>query len=663
MPYLWINPAETDPVLTEEGAPFPPGGATVPVITDYYQNLISAGLLLTQDPDEVGEGGPVIPNPVGEVLSVFGRTGHVAAVAGDYSADEISYEAGTVADALDALSTGAVPSSRSVTAGAGLTGGGDLSTDRSFAVGATNTSIVVAADGIAVGFAATGTTPVGSSSGGADHRPARHDHSHEHGPQLGGALHAVATTGTNGFMSAADKTQLADHETRVDALELPEYLVAASSAALANERVLSATAPLVATPSAGALTLTAPTVVVGPVSATDNVLPRFDGTTGKLIQASGLTVDDSNNVSGMGTLASGTHTITGNLVVSGTVDGRDVSADGAALDGKVTGPASAVDNRVARFDLTTGKLIQSSVVTMDDSGNCSGLGTVACGTLTVTGNIVVSGTVDGVDVSTLATTVSGHATTLADKLTGALFGSFDNAVVRFDGTGGKTAQNSSVLIDDAGNVSGVGTLASGSQTITGNLTITGTVDGRDVSADGTTLDGHTTSIATKITGPASSLNSAIVLYNGTTGKLAKDSLVTVDSSGNITMPISATVDGVDVSTLPASIAAKADVALTSRTVSGTTDTLVLTDAGRAVDFTSLSNITVTVPNSSTVAYPTNTLIALYQLSTGQISLSPAGGVTINHPSLTTKSRAQWSVIFLRYRGSNLWVVSGDLAAV
>lgn len=37
---------------------------------------------------------------------------------------------------------------------------------------------------------------------------ARSDHVHAHGNQPGGALHAVATTGTAGFMSAADKLKL-----------------------------------------------------------------------------------------------------------------------------------------------------------------------------------------------------------------------------------------------------------------------------------------------------------------------------------------------------------------------------------------------------------------------------------------------------------------------
>lgn len=38
----------------------------------------------------------------------------------------------------------------------------------------------------------------------------------------------------------------------------------------------------------------------GPASATDNTLPRFDGTTGKLLQGSGVVVDDGNNVTTSG---------------------------------------------------------------------------------------------------------------------------------------------------------------------------------------------------------------------------------------------------------------------------------------------------------------------------------------------------------------------------
>ena len=45
--------------------------------------------------------------------------------------------------------------------------------------------------------------------------------------------------------------------------------------------------------------------VVGPSSSTDNSIARFDTTTGKLVQNSGISVDDSNNVTGMNSLSVG----------------------------------------------------------------------------------------------------------------------------------------------------------------------------------------------------------------------------------------------------------------------------------------------------------------------------------------------------------------------
>lgn len=53
---------------------------------------------------------------------------------------------------------------------------------------------------------------------------------------------------------------------------------------------------------------------------------------------------------------------------SGNVD-ADWTVAQTNIDGAVTGPASTVDNKLARFDGTTGKLIQDCLVTVDDSGS------------------------------------------------------------------------------------------------------------------------------------------------------------------------------------------------------------------------------------------------------------------------------------------------------
>ena len=60
-----------------------------------------------------------------------------------------------------------------------------------------------------------------------------------------------------------------------------------------------------------------------------------------------------------------------------------VIATKAGASGDVVGPASATDNAVARFDLTTGKIIQNSVVTIaDTTGNMAGVGTLSSGAIT-----------------------------------------------------------------------------------------------------------------------------------------------------------------------------------------------------------------------------------------------------------------------------------------
>jgi hypothetical protein len=61
---------------------------------------------------------------------------------------------------------------------------------------------------------------------------------------------------------------------------------------------------------------------------------------------------------------------TGNLPTNTTYwDLMAQQGAAGAGSGDVSGPASATDNAIARFDLTTGKLIQDSLVTVDDSGS------------------------------------------------------------------------------------------------------------------------------------------------------------------------------------------------------------------------------------------------------------------------------------------------------
>jgi len=55
-----------------------------------------------------------------------------------------------------------------------------------------------------------------------------------------------------------------------------------------------------------------------------------------------------------------------------------------SLGGDVVGPASATDNAIARFDSTTGKLLQNSVVTIGDTGAATGFTTLSASTSVTT---------------------------------------------------------------------------------------------------------------------------------------------------------------------------------------------------------------------------------------------------------------------------------------
>jgi len=115
------------------------------------------------------------------------------------------------------LSAVYVPQTRTITAGAGLTGSGDLSANRTLAVGANGDgSITVNADDIQVGVLATDA---------------------QHGNRGGGGLHLdVVTGGASGFMTGTQATQLATAVTDIS--------TALSSISTLQGRTLTTTAPL-----------------------------------------------------------------------------------------------------------------------------------------------------------------------------------------------------------------------------------------------------------------------------------------------------------------------------------------------------------------------------------------------------------------------------------
>lgn len=95
------------------------------------------------------------------------------------------------------------------------------------------------------------------------------------------------------------------------------------------------------------------------------------------------------------------------------------------------------------------------------------------------------------------------------------------------------------------------------------------------------------------------------------------------------------------------------------TSASSTYTLSLADNNDLLEFTSSSAITVSIPTEAVANFPIGSSLSILQAGTGQITVSPASGVTLNGtPGF--KSRARWSLITLIKRGSNSWLIAGDL---
>jgi hypothetical protein len=89
--------------------------------------------------------------------------------------------------------------------------------------------------------------------------------------------------------------------------------------------------------------------VVGPASATNNAVPQYDGTTGKLLK----------NGPSIGTAANNLVQLDGSAKLP-AVDGSQLTNLATATGvGDVVGPASATANALAQFDGTTGKLLKN----------------------------------------------------------------------------------------------------------------------------------------------------------------------------------------------------------------------------------------------------------------------------------------------------------------
>ena len=113
-----------------------------------------------------------------------------------------------------------------------------------------------------------------------------------------------------------------------------------------------------------------------------------DGTGGTGISVTGGPITTSGTLTITNTAPDQVVSLTAGTGISttGTYPNFTITNTSPSAGGDVVGPASATDNAVARYDTTTGKLIQSSLVLIDDTGSVTGVNALTAESLTVNNN-------------------------------------------------------------------------------------------------------------------------------------------------------------------------------------------------------------------------------------------------------------------------------------
>ena len=206
--------------------------------------------------------------------------------------------------------------------------------------------------------------------------------------------------------------------------------------------------------------------------------------------------------------------VTGNITTTGLVDGRDVAADGTKLDGIETG---ATADQTASEILTAIKTVDGTTSGLDADLLDGQEGTYYLDFTNATNlpdpqiDVALTGKVTGTGTTTLTDLGNGSisiTTELANTAVtaGSYGGSSSIPVITIDEDGRITLASTAAVLGvsdldwysanttlqlttNDGSVFNVDVHQFGELDINGNISISGTVDGRDVSVDGTKLDG------------------------------------------------------------------------------------------------------------------------------------------------------------------------------
>jgi hypothetical protein len=305
--------------------------------------------------------------------------------------------------------------------------------------------------------------------------------------------------------------------------------------------------------------------------------------------------------------------------------------------GDVSGPASSTDNALARFDGTTGKLIQNSVGILSDAGLLSGLTTVDTTNLEVTSVKALDGTAAFAIANTTGVmSIDDTKFTLQDNAD-------TTKKAQFELSGNTTATTRIYTLPNlTGSLATIGTLT---QTFSGTTTFSGatvTVGSSTATStyglgSGATASGSTKTINFGTGGLAGSITNIAI------GSVAGTSTTTVNGNfaanlaNSTNLPLSTGVTG----TLPVANGGTGTTSLTANNVilgNGTSAVQVVAPGTNGNVLTSNGTTWISQAVPSSMVYPGAGMAVSTGTAWGTSKTTPAGDVvgTTDTQTLTNK---------------------------
>ena len=358
---------------------------------------------------------------------------------------------------------------------------------------------------------------------------------------------------------------------------------------------------------------------------------------------------------------SGTVTITGDLVVQGTTTTVDAT-NLEVTDSLIYLAAEQFDTDVldigifgAYGDVQTGHLHTGLVRDASDGvwklvSNADEPTSSELDFTGVTYDTLKVGTLQGDVVGDVTGDVSGNAGTVTNGVYTTDTGTVTNTMLAGSIANNKLA-NSSITIN--------GSLVS----LGGSATIEALPSQTGHNGQYLTTDGSTATWATVEALPSQSGHSG--QYLTTNGSVASWATVNatpaIDDLTDVTITSATTNDVVYFNGSAWVNKYVQAIPTTTNAQTGTTYTPVLSDAGKIIEISNSSAITLTIPTNASVAFPVGTQITILQTGAGQITVADPSGGTLN-ATPGKKLRTQWSSATLLKRATDTWVLIGDLTA-